>query len=118
MLAPRNQECIDQAIACERRPAVAFELGIDEPEVQRGIVDNERPVAEKSDQLARRLGKKQLIPEKFLAKAVHGECLRRHAAFGIEIAMEGLTGRYAVDQLDTADLDQTIPAQGIETWRL
>ena len=39
---------------------------------------------------------------------------RRHVAFGIEIAVERLAGREAVDQLDAADLDQPMPGNGIE----
>ena len=45
---------------------------------------------------------------------MHLEGLGRHVAFRIEIAVERLAGRKAVDQLDAADLDQPMPLIGIE----
>src|ERR1700739_2306872 len=106
MLAPGNEERIDQAFARDRRPAGPFELGVDEAQIERGIVDHQRRIAEKGDQLVRGFREKYLVLEEFLAEAVDGECLRRHAALRIEIPVEGLTAGYAVDQLDAADLDQ------------
>ena len=43
-----------------------------------------------------------------------GKGLRRHVPFGIEIAVKGLPGRHAVENLDAADFDQPVPAQRIE----
>ena len=45
---------------------------------------------------------------------MHGEGFRRHVPFGIEIAMKGLPGRHAVEDLDAADFDQPIAAQRIK----
>src|ERR1700679_4210446 len=45
---------------------------------------------------------------------MHREGLRRHVAFWIEMAMEGLAGRHAIENLDTADFNQPIAPQRVE----
>jgi len=45
---------------------------------------------------------------------VHGESFGRHVPLWIEMPMKGLAGRHAVDDLDTADLDQPIAPQRVE----
>ena len=45
---------------------------------------------------------------------MHVKCFRRHVAFGIDVAVEGLSRRHAVEDLDAADLDQPVAAQRIE----
>ena len=45
---------------------------------------------------------------------MHREGFRRHGPFGIEIAVKGLPGRHAVENLDAADFDQPIAAQRIK----
>ena len=81
MLAAGKQKRIDHALARDQRPAGALELGIEKAEIERGIVDDERRVAEEGDQIVRHLGEKELVLEKFVAQAVNRERLRRHAAF-------------------------------------
>jgi len=81
-------------------------------------VDHQRRIAQKCDQIVRYLGKKDFVLEEFLAETVHRKRFRRHAALGIEIGVKCLAGRYAVDQFDAADLDQTMALQGVETGRL
>ena len=46
MLAPRNQQRIDQALARDRRPAGALELGVDKAEIERCVVNHQRRFAE------------------------------------------------------------------------
>src|SRR5208283_604077 len=115
MLTARDQECVDSPLARYQRPAGALKLGIDESDVERGIVDDQRRIAEKGDQVLGHLGEKQLVFEEIVAEAVDGKRLRRHAALRIEIGVEGLAGGYPVDQLDAADLDQAMAVQRIET---
>ena len=50
-------------------------------------------------------------------QAMHLERLARHVALGIDVAMERLAGRHAVEDLDAADLDKPIAAQRIEPGR-
>ena len=115
MLAAGNQERIDHAFAREQRPAGALELGVEKSHVECGVMDDQRRVAEKGDQIVGDFREEKLVLEELIAEAVDRERLGRHAALGIEIAVKGLAGRYAVDQLDTADFDQTMAVQGIET---
>ncbi len=115
MLTARDQERVDRALARDQRPAGALELGIDKADVERGVVDDQRRIAQKGDQVVRHLGEKELVLEEVIAEAVHRERLRRHAALRIEISVERLAGGDAVDQLDAADLDQPMAVQRIET---
>ena len=103
--------------AISGRPS-AFELGIEKAKIERRIVDDKRRIAEKGDQVVSRFGKKRLVLEELLAQAVNREGLRRHAAFRIEVSVERVAGRDAIDQLDTADLDQAMAIQRVETGRL
>src|SRR3984885_8657750 len=114
MFAARDQQRIDQAVARERLPARALELGVQKTEIEGGVMDDERRIGEKGDEIVCRLGKKNLVLEKVLAQAMNGEGFRRHAAFRIEIAMERLARRDAVDELDAADLDQAVAVERIE----
>src|ERR1700756_4891446 len=88
----------------------SLQLGINEADVEGGIVNHQRRIADKSDELLNRLGKQRLGREKFTGETGHGKGLRRHIALGIEIAMEGLARRHAVEDLDTADLHEAIAA--------
>src|SRR5271156_162772 len=115
MLAARNQERIDHTLPRYQGFARTLELGVEKAEVERGIMDDERCVPEKGNQIVRHFGEEGLILEEFLAQPVNRECFRRHAALGIEVSVEGLAGRYAIDQLDAADLDQTMAVQRIKT---
>ena len=98
--------------------AGSLKLGIEKAEIERGIVNDERCVAEKSNQIVGHFGEEGFILEELLAQAVNGERFRRHAALRIEIGVECLSGRYAIDQLDAADLHQTVAVQRIETGGL
>src|SRR5262249_27409475 len=47
-------------------------------------------------------------------QAMDGDGLGRDVALGIEVAMKTLPARYAVDELDAADLHQSMPLEGIK----
>ena len=55
-----------------------------------------------------------LLARNSARQPVHGKGFRRHVALGIDVAVKGLPGRHAVEDLDAADLDQPIAAQRIE----
>jgi len=46
MLAPRQQQRVHQPIARDRRPLDAVKLGIDETDVERGVVNHQRRVGD------------------------------------------------------------------------
>src|SRR5208282_5741856 len=97
MLAARNQERIDHTLARYQGFTRTLQLGVEKAEVERGIMDHERRVTEKSNQIVGHFGEESLILEELLAQAVNGERFGRHAALGIEVGVEGLPGRYAID---------------------
>src|ERR1700733_14171771 len=117
MLAASDQKRIDQPFAGDQRPAGAIELGIEEAEIERRVVNDKRRVRKKSDQVVGLLAKERLVLEELFAEAVNREGFGRHAALGIEIDVKGLAGRDAIDQFDATDLDQTMVVQRIETGR-
>jgi len=43
---------------------------------------------------------------------VHGVGFRRHVALGIDVPMEDLPRRHAIEYLDAADLDQPVARNG------
>ena len=65
-------------------------------------------------ELVDHLVKQRLAGEELGRQAMHVKGLRRHVALGIDVAVKGLPGRHAVEDLDAADLDQPVAAQGIE----
>ena len=71
-------------------------------------------VAKKSDEIVHFVGEQGLILEKLAGQAVNFKSLFGHVAFGIEVAVKSLPGREAIDELDAADFDQTIPLNGIK----
>src|SRR5580693_6685700 len=114
MLAARNEQRIDHALAGDQRPPSALELGIEEGDVESGIVDDQRRVAEEGDQVVHDFGKESLVLEELIIEAVNRKRFRRHAALGVEIAVERLARGDAVDELDAADFDHAVPGKRIK----
>ena len=86
-------------------------------DVEARIVDDERSVPDEGQQISHDLGEQRFVGEKFAGQAMHREGLRRNVALGVEIAVEGLSGRDAVEKLDAADLDQPVAPQRVEARR-
>jgi len=105
MLSARNEQGVDHALARNQRPAHALELGIEEADVERGVMDDQRRIAKKRDQFVRDFGEEEFVLEEFIGQAVDRQSLGRHASFGVEIAMERLARRDTIDELNAADLD-------------
>ncbi len=59
----------------------------------------------------------RLARQKGARQAVHGERLLRHVALRIEIMVQRLAGRNAVQQFDAADLDHAVAGTRIEARR-
>src|SRR6516162_11535913 len=79
---------------------------------------NKRRVADERDQVLDDLGEERLVLEELARQAVDGDGLGRDVALGIEVAMKTLPARYAIDELDAADLHQSVPLEGIKPRRL
>ena len=73
--------------------------------------------ADECDEVIDDFREQRLVLEEFDREAVDREGLGRHVALGIEIAVERLPARNAVDELHTADLDQPMALVGIKACR-
>src|SRR5690606_16388313 len=89
--------------------AKPLQLGIDEPDVEERVVgDQHRPV-DKLDETLCNLAERRFTDQVGIGDAVHRQRFRiDRPAFGIDELVEGATGRKAVDELDTADLDDSV----------
>ena len=114
VLAPRQQQRVDHALAAHCGAADALQFGIEEAEIEHRVVRDELRVAEEGDEVIDLFGKQRLVPEELDGQSVNLERRLRHVAFRIEIAMERLAGGETVDELDAADLDQPIALKGIK----
>src|SRR5690606_7453685 len=118
MAAPREHQRVDHPLEFDLRVPAGPELPVEEAEVELGVVRNERGIAEKVEQLEGMLLEPFLVGEERVAEAVNPLGLERHRPPRIEIGVERAPGRHAVDQLDTADLDETVTGGGIEAGGL
>ena len=114
MLAPRQQQRVHQPVARNGQPLDAIELGVDEADIERRVVNHQRRIADELQKLIDNASEQRLVGQEFAGQAVHGECFRRHVAFGIDVTMKCLSGRHAVEDFDATDFDQPIAAQRVE----
>ena len=89
-------------------------LRVDEAEVEFGVVNHQRPIANKGKEIVHDAGKYRLVGEKGLAQPMYGKCRIRNVALRIEIGLVGLPGGNIVHELDAADLDDAMTRGGIE----
>ena len=94
------------------------ELGIDEFQVELGVVDDQpRVVADEVQKLRDDAGEHRMFRQELGRQAVHGLRFARHVALGIDVALERAAGRQVIDQLDAGDLDEAVAGVGIEAGR-
>jgi hypothetical protein len=115
MLAPRQDECIDEALASDRNLSRAFELGIQKAEIESGVVGNESAVADELQQFLSDLREPRFVVEEIGGQAVHRKGLGRHVSFRVDIAVEVFPARHFIDELDTAYLDQPVSLDRIKS---
>jgi hypothetical protein len=108
--APRKQQRVHQPLTRNRRPLDAVKLGVDESDVERGVVNHQRRVRDEFQKLLNHMGEQRLAGEELAREAMHREGFRRHIALGVDVAVKCLPRRHAVEDLDAADLDQPIAA--------
>ena len=92
--------------------ADAGKLGIDEFDVEAGIVDHQRRVAQKFQEFLRHMGEQRLVGQKFRRQAVHPLGLDGDVALGVQIELQGAAGGEMIHQLDAADLDDAMTVAG------
>ena len=118
MLAPREQQGVDHPFAADHRLGGALELGIEEAEIERGVVRHQRRFADEGEELVGDFGEQRLVLQELGGEAVNLERGSRHLALRIDVAVEALAGGNLVVELDAADLDEPVALVGIEPRRL
>src|SRR5262245_45213499 len=108
MLLARQHQRIDYALGQECRHVEARELGIEEADVKRGIVDDEARIANEREEVAGDGGKQWLAFQELGRQAMDGLGVGRHLPLGIDIGMKGPAARNMVDELDRAEFDDAV----------
>ncbi len=114
---PRQQQRVHHAGAFEQRPLGTLELGIEEAHIEGGVVDHQRRVTQKGQQIVGDFMEARLVPQHLQRDAMHPESLFRNVALGVDVMMEDLASGDAVEQLDAADLDQPVPLIRVKAGR-
>ena len=97
--------------------AEPVELGIDEADVEAGIVRDQLRAVDEGHELVGDVGEGRLAGEIGRADAVDGLRLGMdRPALRVDVDVEGAAGREAVDQLDAADLDDPVVARSRGRW--
>lgn len=107
---------IDKA-AVDPRSLKADEFGVEESEVEFGIVNHQPIRTDEGQQFVDDCTKGRLAREKFCGNAVYGERILGHAAPGIDVSVELLAGWDVVHKLYTGDLDDAVTFGRIKTRR-
>ncbi len=99
----------------DRRVAEPGEFGIDERDVEAGVVGDQLGAVDEGEKLVGNRVEGRLAGEVGHADAVDGLRLGvDHAALRVDVVVEDPAGRKALEKLDAADLDDTVLA-GIES---
>jgi hypothetical protein len=114
--AARHRQCVDKP-AGERRAAEPRQFGIQKRQVEFGIVDDERVLADKCRQLVGNRREGRMTAEELGRQPVDGQGVRRHVALGIDVAVEIPPARHVVDEFDARDLDDAMPGLRVEARR-
>src|SRR5690606_17757009 len=120
MHLPRERERVEHAaaradVACGT--AQQPKLVIDELDVEFGVVDHELRAAHEIEELVDDVREARLLGEKIVVDAVHLERADLDGPVRIQIAVERSSRRAAIDQLDAADLDDSMPRGRLEPGR-
>ncbi len=91
-----------------RRPRQTLQLGIEEGQVERRVVDDQLGAADELEQLLDHVGEARLLRQELVGEAVHLDGAAVHFSIRPQIAMEGATGLAPVHHLDAADFDDAV----------
>ena len=106
--AARHRQRVDER-AGERAAAEPRQFGIEECEIEFGVV-NDQAVA--GDELGHRVGdrgKGRMPGEEFGVQPMHHHGVGRDIALGVDIAVQLTPGRHMMKQFEAGDLDDPVP---------
>jgi hypothetical protein len=92
-----------------RSEAGACQLGIEEADVERGVVRDDLGAVDEREELRRDLGKARLVQQELVADAGDRPRALVDGAIGIALVVERATGGPMLHQLHAADLDHAMP---------
>ena len=98
--------------------AEAAQFGIEEFQVELGVVDDQPAIADEVEEFLGMHGEGRMCRQELGGEPVYRIGLFRHVALGVDVAMEDAPGRHVIDELDAADLDDAVAVGGIEPRRL
>ena len=113
---PRQPKSIDKW-ARDRPKFQPGQLGIQKSEIEFGIMDHQAIRTDEAQQLVDDCCKGPLVPQEFRRDPVHVQCIIRHLAPGIDVAVKFPAGRDVVQQLDTGHLDDAMAVARVEPGR-
>jgi hypothetical protein len=117
MPPPGQRQRVHHAVPAQQRPPRPVELGIEEAEIEGGVVHHQHGAFDEAKHVVGQIGEARLVAQELGGEAVHLEGLVWHVALGVEVAMPTAPGRDAIDQLDAADLDHPVAVERIESRR-
>ena len=112
--APRQRQRVHHPVPAKQRTRQPLELGIQEGEVEGGIVHDQHGAFDEAEHIVGALMEARLGREELDGEPVHLVGLLRHVALGVEVAMPHPPRRDAVEQLYRADLDDAMTRGWIE----
>ena len=113
---PRQRQRVGEAAPDGRAPE-PLQLGIEEPEIELGIVDDERPLADEVQQLVGHRAEHRMAREKRVLEPMHQKRFRRHHPLGIYITVKDAAGRQMIHKLDAGDFDDAVAGIGVKARR-
>ena len=110
---------VENAVAygVDRRHVEPCELGVEEADVERGVVDDQLGAANEVDEFGGNVGKARLVLQEVEADSVHRQRALVDVAIGVEIAVKVPVGQPPVAHLDAADFDDAVPELVLKAGR-
>src|SRR6185312_14875771 len=109
MLALGDRKRVDDAMRLDQRVPAALEFGVDEAEIEMGIVGDQARTVDEFEKFRRNRREERLVGKVGIADAMDGERLRMDlTALRIDVDVEAPAGRKPVKELDAADLDDPV----------
>ena len=117
MLAARQRQRVDHPLDEERRPAQRRQLGVEEAQVEFGVVDDQPVVADEGEKLVDHRGEHRLVGERSGRMAMDPVGVVGDVALRIDQHMKDRAGGDLIDDLYGADFDQAVALRRVEAGR-
>ena len=113
-LTPGKRDGIDCPVVGKAYVADLAELGIEESQVELGVVDYQHRIAQEGEHVLGDLGEFRLLRQELTGQPVHLEGIGRHLALRIDIGLKTFARGDVVDQLQASDFNDAVARLGVE----